>query len=254
MVSEDPGAATATTGQPAWRILVPFYSLLITALVLAAWTTRPALPLATSARLERINPAMATPHIQAELKLADTGRALSKEDLERTIRFLNLQAQAAGMHISGIVFQEGVPLAGVIPVDARFSLDGDPYHLPIFLDGLYRQRTINHPLSVSADGGGRYVRFNILLRYYRPEHDNLTWIPARLAMEAPVTDGQHRVLEDAARLTEWRHFRAQERRLTEEAEAIREQTAQQFVASLIAMRDGQGVLRWHHEPWQQGRP
>lgn len=250
MMSEDQGTTTTTTGQPAWRFIWPFYFLIATVLVLAGWAAQPLPPLPTQARLMQIEPTLAVPYIQAELMKADTGRALAEGDLERTTRFLSLQARAAGMHISEVTFLEGVVQNGITVVDAEFFIDGSPYHLPIFLDGLYRQRTINHLLSVSAEGGGQYIRFNILLRYYRPAHSSVTWLPDRLAMEPPLTEEQRYTLELAARLMEWRHFRRQERRLVEEAEAVRKQTAQQLVASLIAMRDGQGSLSWHHQPTQ----
>lgn len=247
MASEDQDVAAPTRARPGWPYLALSQVAALCGLCLVTLaTTPPPLP-PLSQRLQQLSPEPTAALLADAVQKADTGRALSADDESRTIRFLTLQAQAAGMRISDVSFRPGVSDDGVRPVDVRLTLQGDPYHLPIFLDGLHRQRTVNHPLSVKGDGAGRSATFSVLLRYYRPAHGELGWVSALLAEQAPEVADRAPVLEQAARLAEWRYFQTRERALVTEAAQVRGAVARKLARQLIEMRARGASIDWHHE-------
>lgn len=246
MASEDQDVA-ASRARPGWPYLALSQFAVLCGLCFVALASTPPPPPPLGQRLQQLPPEQTAALLGGALQEADTGRALSADDEQRTARFLTLLAQAAGMRISEVTFRPGVSADGIRPVDARLTLQGDPYNLPIFLDGLYRQRAVNHPLSVKGEGSGRSATFSVLLRYYRPAHSELGWVAARLAEEAPEAVDRAPILEQAARLSEWRHFQGQERRLVSQSAEVRDTVARQLAQELIAMRTDGTAVDWHHE-------
>jgi len=245
MASEDQDVTEAATGRPAWHSLALFQAALLLILIALGLRFTPPAPPPLSERLTALQSDAASAAISAAITDADTGRALAEEDEARTTRFLTLQAQAAGLQLRELTFRPGVSADGVRPVDVRIELAGDPYHLPIFLDGLRRQRAINHPLSVRGEGAGQRADFTVLLRYYRPAKQPLDWVATQLSEQAPDAVEQAPLLEQAGRLAEWQHFRAQERALVSKAALARLDVARALPAALIVMRAEGKPLAWH---------
>lgn len=252
MSTEDQYTSVGSHSRSAWRVLAPLYLGTVLGLMVVCWFQTPRNTSSFEDRLQRLSTDEAATSLDAALQKADTGRALMPDDEARAQRFLLLQAQAAGMLAEEVTFRPGISTNGMRPVEARLVLVGDPYHLPIFLDGLYRQRAINHPLSVQASGGGRQVRFVLRIRYHRPALSDVDWVAARMIEQWPAAVQYTPMLQQAARLMEWQHFRSQERRLTEEANRTRKTIARELAPALIALRASGERLSWSSTVEEEG--
>ncbi len=129
---------------------------------------------------------------------------------------------------------------------STLSLAGDPYNLPIFLDGLHRQRALNHVVSLEGRGG-LIGQFQVRVRYYRPAAPDTGWVAPRLAAEEPEHAAAAALLEQAAWLSVWRRFQWEERGLVERAGRIRARVSRELAAPLITVRAGGGSLYWDAE-------
>ena len=212
MPSEDSlrDSGAESRGAPAWPLLAGIQLGILLAILGAGWSSLPARPAPLPERLAALDPDTAAAAVQAARARADTGRALSPAAEARTLQFLTLQARAAGMDVQSSRLRPGIAQDGVQPVDMVLTVVGDPYHLPIFLDGLHRQRAINHPLSVRGSGAGGRTEFAVTVRFYRPVVPEGGWVAPRLSAAAPAHAAQAPLLEAGLELAAWRRFQAAE--------------------------------------------
>ena len=228
---------------PAWPILGALNLAVTGGLVLGYLATLPPRPPPVDERLAVLDIPQAESDVGAAIAAADSGRALSAEDEERALMFLKLLALSAELDVRALSLLPGPTQDATQAIDATLELSGDPFHLPIFLDGLQRQRAVNHVVSVKARGGVR-GEYSVLVRYYRPAAVETDWIPERLAADADLPTEAGPLLEQAAVLAVWRRFQWEERSLVERAARIRERISRELAAPLIDIRGGGGTIFW----------
>jgi hypothetical protein len=141
---------------------------------------------------------------------AALGGALLPGDEALLSQLLRLQAESAHLDLGDVSFTP-LPREGpVVPVALALELRGPYYELPIFLDGLYRQRHLVEVQRITVEADGP-MDAQVLCR-----------VEARLARPAPVPEvdplvervGQgpaargfvHAALRDAARLARYERF------------------------------------------------
>ncbi|MFT5682003.1 MAG: hypothetical protein ACI8RZ_002921 [Myxococcota bacterium] len=234
---------------PAWPILGGLQILTFGVLIVAGLRTLPPRLPPLAQRLSDLDEVQAVADVAAAIKEADSGRALQPDDEKRAELFLRLLSQAAELQLLSISLSPSLiapTMEALHPIDATLSLVGDPYNLPIFLDGLQRQRVVNHVVSVEGKGGV-IGRFTVRIRYYRPIAPQTDWIATRLAEEEPEHAEAAALLEQAAWLSVWRRFQWEERGLVEQAAEIRSRVSRELAAPLIEVRSGGGSLSWTAE-------
>lgn len=234
---------------PAWSILGGLQILTLGVLIVAGLRTLPPRQPPMSERLEAMDLRQAEADLAAAITQADSGRALQPEDEQRATLFLQLLSQSAELRLLSLTLNPSLIAPteeGLFPVDATLSLAGDPFNLPIFLDGLQRQRALNHVVSVQGSGGV-IGEFKIRIRYYRPAPPATDWIATRLSEEEPEHAGAAELLEQAAWMSAWRRFQYEERGLVERAARLRARVSRELAAPLIEVRSGGGKLSWDAE-------
>jgi hypothetical protein len=234
---------------PAWPILGGLQILTLGVLIVAGLRTLPPREPPMSERLETMDLRQARAGLTDSIAAADSGRALQPDDEQRATLFLQLLSQAAELQLLSLTLNPSLTAPaedGLFPVDATLSLAGDPFNLPIFLDGLQRQRAVNHVVSVKGRGGV-IGEFKVRVRYYRPSPPSTDWIAARLAEEEPEHADAAELLEQAAWLSIWRRFQFEERGLVARAARIRARVSRELAAPLIEVRSGGGKLSWDEE-------
>ncbi|MDG1480479.1 MAG: hypothetical protein P8R54_12850 [Myxococcota bacterium] len=233
----------------AWPLLGGLQILILSMLIVAGLRTLPPRPPPMSERLDGLDLRQAGAGVTDAIAAADSGRALQPDDEQRATLFLQLLSQAAELRLLSLTLNPSLTAPaeeGLFPVDATLSLTGDPFNLPIFLDGLQRQRAVNHVVSVKGRGGV-IGEFKVRVRYYRPSPPRTDWIAARLAEEEPEHAGASDLLEQAAWLSVWRRFQFEERGLVARAAQIRARVSRELAAPLIEVRAGGGTLSWDEE-------
>ena len=243
-----PAVPAAHGALAAWPLLAGLQVVLAAICVGVGVALLPPAPVPVADRLATLDPTAAAQAVAQARAAADTGRALAREDEEGALRFLDLLARASELELLGARLRTGVARDGAQPVDAVLTLSGDPYHLPIFLDGLYRQRRVSHLLSVQGSGAGTLAEFSVIVRYYRPLPVDPSWVPVRLAHDAPGVDAAalSPVLQDALELAAWRRFQAEEPVLLARAAAVRREVARAISPALIHLRRAGGAVSWRY--------
>jgi hypothetical protein len=231
---------------PAWPILGGLQLLTLSALISAGIRTLPPSQPPLDERLSGLDQGQASADVAAAIAAADSGRALQPDDEQRAGMFLRLLSQAAELQLLDLRLAPGPTEDTLQTIDASLSLAGDPYNLPIFLDGLHRQRALNHVVSLEGRGG-LIGQFQVLVRYYRPAAPDTGWVAPRLAAEEPEHAAAAALLEQAAWLSVWRRFQWEERGLVERAGRIRARVSRELAAPLITVRAGGGSLYWDAE-------
>ncbi len=229
------------TFTPAWPLLGGLQVVILVALIAAGWQLTPAAAPSAEELLSQLDIPVALEQVHHAIEEADSGRALTASDEERAITFLTLLGQASGLVVESVALRPGLPEEGLQPIEAHVILRGDPYSLPIFLDGLHRQRAVNHPVAVEGEGG-EIGRFSVVVRYYRPVTLPTEWIAERLGEGAPA--GSEALLVAAAELAAWRHFQQSERALVARTDRIRAAVARELAAPLIQARRAGARVSW----------
>jgi len=206
-------------------------------------------------RLQRVDPSVAGVGLNQQLQGISPGIAMRPEDEIRVTSFLHLLARASDLNLLDAKFYPGDNLDGVQPINVRLTMDGSPYNLPIFLDGLHRQRTVPwiRYLKVRKDADG-IVQMEMDLRYHRPATVDLSWIADQLQEEGSESEALTGVMTQAHEVLVWRHFLSQEKRLVERALADRRQAVVDMSALLISLKQHGGVLTWSPEAGGEYRP
>ena len=230
----------------AWPLLGGLQVLILSGLIAAGISTLPPRQQPMAQRLSAMDLQQASTDVTAAIEDADSGRALQPDDEQRTTMFLQLLSQAAELELLSLDLSPGPRLDALQTVDATLSLVGDPFHLPIFLDGLQRQRTVNHVVSLEGRGGVS-GHFTLQVRYYRPVEVELDWVAARLVAEDPSLAAAGPLMRQAAELSVWRRFQWEERGLVERAKRIRARVSRELAAPLIELRAGGSGLAWDAE-------
>jgi hypothetical protein len=197
-------------------------------------------------RLSMLDKTVALAAVVSAIDGADSGRALQPDDEQRATMFLQLLSQAAEMELLSLTLNPGPQAEALQSVDVTLQLAGDPFNLPIFLDGLQRQRAVNHLISLEGRGG-LIGEFTLTIRYYRPISQDTDWILQRLVHEEPAHADAGPLLEQAAVLTIWRRFQWEERDLVATAAVLRSRVSRELAAPLMSVRAGGGRLAWDAE-------
>ncbi|MEL6346284.1 MAG: hypothetical protein AAFV53_24450 [Myxococcota bacterium] len=171
------------------------------------------------------------------------GRALTEDDESTARSALSLLVVSAEMRLDDLRFRTGHQRDGVQPVDAELTIIGDPYRLPIFIDGLAHQRALAHPLSVRGSSNTP-AQFEVIVRYYRPAPMDTAWIAPRLQQQAPDATDAAPLLVNAATLASWRHFQQKLGVLTDLAGKARRDAASALPSALIALEQRGEPMQW----------
>lgn len=96
--------------------------------------------------------------------------ALIKEDIRQAEFFLQVLAEGTGWNVQEIRPIKRVPSHGIIPTDIRLVMTGDPFNLPVFLDGVYRQPAVSMIQSIELHMRARAdSKVIVRVRYFEPE-------------------------------------------------------------------------------------
>ena len=159
------------------------------------------------------------------------------------LAFLTLQAESAGM-LFGEADITPLPRDGVVrPIELSFTAEGNFYDLPIFLDGLFRQRSVliietlavtsKVPLSPQVDT-------RVTARLYRPVRPGGTGLLALASQEIGTLDAGTRglfsaALQHAAALEAMDGFRSEVARLSENSDKNRQRVMETLPRILKAL-------------------
>ena len=230
----------------AWPLLGGLQLLILGGLIAGGFSLLPPRLPPLAERLSKLDKTVALAAVSSAIDGADSGRALQPDDEQRTTMFLQLLSQAAELELLSLTLTPGPQQDALQPVDATLQLAGDPFNLPIFLDGLQRQRAVNHLISLEGSGG-LIGQFTLTVRYYRPVFQDTDWVVQQLVSEAPEHADAGPLLQQAAALAIWRRFQWEERGLVETAAAIRSRVSRELAAPLMSVRVGGGRLAWDAE-------
>jgi hypothetical protein len=230
----------------AWSLLGGLQLLILGGLIVGGFSLLPPSMPPVAERLSMLDKTVALAAVVSAIDGADSGRALQPDDEQRATMFLQLLSQAAEMELLSLTLNPGPQAEALQSVDVTLQLAGDPFNLPIFLDGLQRQRAVNHLISLEGSGG-LIGQFTLTVRYYRPIFQDNDWILQRLVHEEPEHADASHLLQQAAVLTIWRRFQWEERDLVATAAVLRSRVSRELAAPLMSVRAGGGRLAWDAE-------
>ena len=224
------------TMQPAWPVLAGLQLSILVTLLAVGVLQRPA-PFSLPEALASLDEPVARAAVAQSIERAQRGPALLDESRVRS--FLSLLGQAASMVVSEAILTEQPPQAGVLPVEVRLQLIGDPYDLPIFIDGLFRQRAVEEVRSVSgrSQGRGEGAAFQLVLWYHRPVDASTSWIAATLQEQAPGCEHLEELLSSASILLSWKQFYYRLPKLLTIAQQSRHYFARELALPLISLQN-----------------
>ena len=195
--------------------------------------------------LAQRNLSAAMESLEGEVRQAERmlDAALFTKDETTLLAFLTLQAESAGMGF-GQAELTPLPRDGVIqPVELSFAVEGSFYDLPIFLDGLFRQRSVIvlETLSVSSKAPlSPHVDTRVTARLYRPVRPSGHGLVALAANEMRAMDAGSRgalsaALQHAANLEAMDGFRSEVARLTNNSDSNRQRVMETLPRILKAL-------------------
>jgi hypothetical protein len=151
------------------------------------------------------------------------GPALLEGEEEALAQLLRLQAESAQLALGPMGFRAGSREDGLRRVELTFDLSGAYYDLPIFLDGLYRQRHLVEVdrVTVEARGAqGVWVACHVEAHLFRPAPTPATGILAARAGDDPgARTFAEAALRDVAALVRRERFLARAPALQERCAA-----------------------------------
>ncbi len=185
---------------------------------------------------------------QLEIEVRQNERALDAAffagDEPTLLAFLTLQAESAGMQF-GESEVTPLPRDGVVrPIELTFTAEGNFYDLPIFLDGLFRQRSvlIIETLSVTSKVPlSPQVDTRVTARLYRPVKPGGAGLLALASQEmGGLVDAGARglfsaALQHAATLEAMEGFRSEVSRLSENSDKNRQRVMETLPRILKAL-------------------
>jgi hypothetical protein len=182
------------------------------------------------------------------LDKAENKTAFTKSDVVGVTSFLALSAQGSGLRVDNISIETLAAPHGSVGVDvveAVIDLSGDLYDLPIFVDGVHRQRALGSLQSLAFDvKSGGAARGQVRIRYHRPVMPDTSWIGARLSLAAPGAATATPVLEKASTLASWKRFNASDAGRVEHAMSARARAARELPPNLVTLRQTGGRFVW----------
>ena len=233
---------------PAWPGLLGLQLVLIGALVGVALGAGSGAPAARPPLEERLL-ALDLPTAQVALLEAIDGeripRALTAGGEGLAKSFLSLSAQAAGLEVRTLRFSAPRSQAGIARLEADLILEGDPFDLPPFLDGLRRQASaaLVEGVVVMARTG-QPALIGLRLRYLRPDPGPAEWVEAQLGGLSSGAGRAGHLLHAALKLRAARRFAALSEEIDAQADGRRARLAVDLPARLIALRHAGGRLVW----------
>ena len=167
--------------------------------------------------------------------------ALIEENKRQAEFFLYMLAEGTNWTVSEIRPITRIPDDGIIPTDYRLVMTGDPFNLPIFFDGIYRQPSIAMIQSIEMHMRGRGdSKVIVRIRYFHPE-----------ILDVPdyVLDGLEPTAMETVKkgwlLWSWKDWELQAEKLR--AEELKRRRSLQFelAGPIISLRNkSQGELLW----------
>ncbi len=163
--------------------------------------------------------------VRAQRRAARLDAALMPGQEENLAQLLRMQAEAAQVSLDSIRFTP-LPRSGLLqPVGMELSLRGAYYDLPIFVDGLFRQRWVVEITRITFEAQqpmAAQVVSRVEARFHRPVQLPADYL--RGSVELAELDVVQRgftaqALEDAARLAAFDAFLEQAPALLERSEA-----------------------------------
>ena len=234
----------------AWPTLVGVQGLVVLALAVVGWraVSRPAPTLPPiEGRLQAMDVPRSLAAVNWAIEQAESDAALMEDDVLRVTSFLALTADGAGLDVDDIrvTRKTQTDMVGLDTVEAAIELEGHVFDLPIFLEGVHRQRVVGRLQSLAFDvePGGK-MRGQARIHYHRPRVDDTTWVGERLAVAAPGSDAAVPVLERAAVLAGWKAFAHATVVRNEQSMQARTRAARELPANLITLRKFGGRFVW----------
>ena len=167
--------------------------------------------------------------------------ALIEENHRQAEFFLYMLAEGTNWSVNELRPITRIPEKGIVPTDYRLVMTGDPFNLPVFFDGIYRQPSIAMIQSVELHMRQRGdAKVIIRIRYFQPE---------KIEMPSFLTDGLGgntiETIQKGWELWIWRDWKKQAEELRAE-ELKRRRTLQHELAKpIISLRNKQqGELLW----------
>lgn len=234
----------------AWQPVVGVQGLVVLALIVVGWRglshSSPSLP-PIEGRLQAMDVPESLAAVNWAIERVPMDGALLEADVLRVTSFLALTGHGAGLDVEDIHISKKPQsdIVGADTLEAVVDVEGHVFDLPIFLDGLHRQRVVGRlqSLAFEVQPGGA-MRGQVRVHYHRPLLPDTEWIRERLAVAAPGADAATPVLERAALLARWRVFEQTGVARVENAIQARTRVARELPANLITLRQLGGRFVW----------
>jgi len=259
------GSTTQRAASPiaAWPTLVGIQLVIIGALIGLAWRAHQQAvvavlpPPSIEVQLQRMDLPSAMEAIDARLAREKRNGTLGSAQERHLKSFLSLTAHAAGLEVQRIDLNERRPIPitnelglvqMLVPVEVRVGVSGDLFDIPVFLEGINRQRVLGvlQRIAVSLEPYST-SEAEVLIRYHRPLEVETDWITERLSVAAPGADRAAPVLEKAAEVLTWKKYQELESALRREQQTHRQEAARVLPIYFISLLRTGGELVWTEE-------
>ncbi len=188
--------------------------------------------------------------LDAAAAAAPSPRAFQAESEAGLRSFLRLVATELNLAHQPIELVAAPAEGGVVAVQLRWVLHGDPFDLPPLLAAFeqVRHTVALERVDVRPDPqGGGVAELRVQARLLRAVLPEPAHFDGALQARGGLDEGARAQLADAAVVLAWRLFRAAEEPLRVEAERRRRSAQRELPAALIAARRSGAPARWSAE-------
>ena len=168
-------------------------------------------------------------------------RAFLQDDVKGFESFLQLLTEATGHTlIEGRLFTR-IAEDGITPVDYRMVVQGDPFNLPVLIEGVHRYRSVVsiQELDVTNTAPNRCTT-RIRLRMLRPDIPSEDWVN-----DLGLANSVHReLLKTGWGLWNWLYYIEKENQFDALALSYRDELFESLSPQLIRLRQSAGHIQW----------
>jgi hypothetical protein len=179
--------------------------------------------------------------IVQQLDEVSPGRAFFKDDLKSLESFLQLLTEATGHRlIEGRLFTR-ITEDGIIPIDYRLVVEGDPFDLPVLIEGVHRYRSVVSIQQLDVTHISQSIcSTRIRLRMLRPDIPSEAWVN-----DLMLSNSIHReLLKTGWELWNWLYYLEKESRFDALALSYRDELFESLSPGLIHLRNNEGHMTW----------